>query len=696
MVKPKKSNIAGGFSDQSIKSLGKDGQRAQKVSKVVKDVENAESFSNFVSTKRSQASLGTRSPSIPSDEFFPSPTPSAVSPQLKAKKSKSFIRLKVSKSLTSIASRKHTSSALTNRSSDGSDQPWQIYKIIKKESSEKVQFEQSKSFEISSSSESEFVDEEGFAPGENDSSFHTELSSLFKSDGRMSASSDSNIRMRFNLLDGIRNLPDLDEISARSSSEHDLKRSESDMDLGKFRNPLTYSSSLTYTDGTLATDQYDEAMDDTMFPMSDESDAQGLAMISSSELESDDDIDWGSENKQDKSSIVPEFADITIGSVESIPKRVRQTVCVDSICENVLTEIVDQVVENLENEDLVRRKNLDKGKLLDRLREEVDDHFWEKYENDFLTKRMTEYYLRRFKYSLITPSTTSELNDAYRGRYMSALYELDRWMLKEREAEELLLAERDRLNTEFEQKKSEETEQFERLEKLFRNTIYGRAAPSDRLQNVTEGLLRQMRKKRDAISETRTVLIVKQHNYAYIKKKINNTDTLSGEVKIDTYLSTEQGVQDLANTLHNRNEELNRMYTLVKNKIHTISHMRCRRKLLGQKFRVAKVELLERRGQLLALRDRVHESNVLHNKLRAKIQQARFKSGLKSYPKLLADFDQTKKLVLMKRNDVKQLKKQQDNLIKKVDKIELEIQESCFSIQSKGTPKKKRMQYRNK
>ncbi|XP_037712477.1 uncharacterized protein LOC119548891 isoform X3 [Drosophila subpulchrella] len=211
-------------------------------------------------------------------------------------------------------------------------------------------------------------------------------------------------------------------------------------------------------------------------------------------------------------------------------------------------------------------------------------------------------------------------------------------------------------------------------------TIFCLPQASDRLKFVTETALSQMRKKRDLMSETRLVLIIKQHNNAYIKQKIDETETISGEVKMDTYLSTETDVQQLSNTLANRNAELHRMYALIKSKIHTTSHLRCRRKLLSRKFLVAKAELRKKQQQHLTLRDQLYTSNLKHNKLHAKIKEVRQKGGIMCYPKLLADFDLTVNLIMMKRDRVQELKEQHDSLLRKIDKLEFKIQESTFRL----------------
>jgi len=127
------------------------------------------------------------------------------------------------------------------------------------------------------------------------------------------------------------------------------------------------------------------------------------------------------------------------------------------------------------------------------------------------------------------------------------------------------------------------------------------------------------------------------------------------------------------------------MCTLVKTKIHTISHLRCRRKLLNRKFREAKDELRERQKRQIALRDEVYNCNLTHNKLLDQIKEVRREGGIMCYPKLLADFDRTEKFIAIKQASIVELKTQHDNLLKRIEKIELKILESNKSeIMSKS------------
>jgi len=72
---------------------------------------------------------------------------------------------------------------------------------------------------------------------------------------------------------------------------------------------------------------------------------------------------------------------------------------------------------------------------------------------------------------------------------VSALFELDLWLQREREAEEIYMAERDRLLGELEQMQSEDNERVEEMEQVIRNTIFCLPQASDRLKVVSSFFL---------------------------------------------------------------------------------------------------------------------------------------------------------------------------------------------------------------
>ncbi|XP_052852843.1 uncharacterized protein LOC128262557 [Drosophila gunungcola] len=701
MAKPKQSKSLGVNSktqDRSGTSSKTNAQlRPKRGPKIDKDVVEKVDISSVASplhVSKSQLSISTISMSSDS-EYAPSATgsgritPVSLQTSLRRrhiKKTTSAGRSRRnSKHSVSSVSKKKSFIGSVKRLSSFTVKPPSIYKIKKLSSKENVQaikFDTSAAITSSTESEdSEDIEEDLYVQSEGLDWTDPSTNVTFNGESQISVSPDLNIRRRFELLQGLRDIPDLEELGAIATPDLEqwiAVKEEDPLDAGRFRSPLARHSTSTLN--SPLTEPENEGITEAAWPPNFEPDAISLSLISTSELEYDDGSYWEPQ-RSPKLSLGPTFISDSFGTYEKSQPNSLVTLTIYEDVENYLAGLIEKVVEGFGNADAnVRTESLDKGKLLDRLVEEVDDNYWERYENEYLTKRLTEHHLRRSKYSLITPSTNASHNEANRRRHLSALYELDHWLQREREAEDIHMAERDRLLAELEQKQSEDEAQVEELEELIRRNILRRAQPSDRLKFIAENTLRQMRKKRDEMSEVRLVLIIKQHNNSLIEQKLNELETISEEVTMDTYLSTETDVHQLAHVLDTRNAELHRMHDKIKNKVHSISHLRCRRKLLSRKFLEVKKELRNKQTQQLALRDKLFTRNIIHNKLLAKIKEVRFKAGIMCYPKLLDDFDQTEKFILEKQDRVKELKAQHDILLRRIDIVESKIQLSKLSV----------------
>ncbi|OIC52954.1 hypothetical protein A7M48_22255 [Acinetobacter baumannii] len=68
---------------------------------------------------------------------------------------------------------------------------------------------------------------------------------------------------------------------------------------------------------------------------------------------------------------------------------------------------------------------------------------------------------------------------------MGALNELDHWLNRTRQAEQMHLAEKERLLSELERMQREDNEKIERLEEIFRSTLLRDSQPSERLRFVS-------------------------------------------------------------------------------------------------------------------------------------------------------------------------------------------------------------------
>ncbi|EDV58890.2 uncharacterized protein Dere_GG23725, partial [Drosophila erecta] len=449
--------------------------------------------SHITYVKSVVSTVSTRSHSTDSDEHFASTSASAWSSsvpisfsqrKMPNKLAKSIGKKKVRSSAISISSvaPKKSRSTIKKKLSN-IEEPFHLYKLKKLEAIDEAQLEIFHSnLHINSSTESV---EKTTDQSEGDK-IEPEGGNTTEHEDQMSVSSDSNIRMRFEFLQALKDIPDWDELAASRTmyqnqgidKENVEKQREQGVELEELRIPLARSSLASSVDSLVPNESTCEAL-----PSRNNAHVH-RSTPSPSGLESDDESDWGSQGMPYNPSHVPTFKDMSSGSWTSTssPKLIRSTFPVDQLVQRYLDGLIEKVVDVLVNTDYLREKNLDKSKLLDRLFQEVDDHHGQRYYNDLLTKRLTEHHLRRFKYSLVTPSTSSSIDEAHRRRYLGALNELDHWLHRERQAEEIHLAEKERLLAELERMQLEGNEKVERMEDIFRNTIFRDTQPSERLR----------------------------------------------------------------------------------------------------------------------------------------------------------------------------------------------------------------------
>lgn len=119
--------------------------------------------------------------------------------------------------------------------------------------------------------------------------------------------------------------------------------------------------------------------------------------------------------------------------------------------------------------------------------------------------------------------------------------------------------------------------------------------------------------------------------------------------------------------------ELTRMSNLITNKIHLISHLRCRRKLMSRKHRVAKIELLNLQKEFAVLRQKVHKGNLMRNKIFAQINECRRQGGIIHFPLLMKDYDDTLIYLEEKREVIKNLRRRRRKIERKINNVECSI-----------------------
>ncbi|BFF94438.1 uncharacterized protein DMAD_12067 [Drosophila madeirensis] len=402
--------------------------------------------------------------------------------------------------------------------------------------------------------------------------------------------------------------------------------------------------------------------------------AHSLAAVSSSEIEESDSfaddaelcVKFTEEEQAPfkQADFVFDSDEVEIAEHKIVPFELNPTIC------NFLAEIIDKVVAKAEKPERLLNQTLDKAKLMDALLEGADGHHIEHFINQYLTKRITDILVRRGKYSQVTPSKTADMNTNNQTRCRFALNELDFWLKREKLSIQVARDELQRLVVEENTKRTADDNLWQRLESLVNDTLLICPNVSDNLKMLAGNTIRRLSKMRDELSETRLNLILKQHTYSHIKMKIDKMDTISESLTMQKYLSVAAHVEILDRTLDSRNLSILKASNLINSKIHSVSHLRCRRKTLTRKLTAAQCVLESLKRQFKALRVKAYRCNKTHNKLLSELGNVRHKGGIMLYPLLIADYDQTVEAVGRKRSEIEALRAQHDSLLERLTAIE--------------------------
>ncbi|XP_034666786.1 uncharacterized protein LOC117900504 [Drosophila subobscura] len=470
---------------------------------------------------------------------------------------------------------------------------------------------------------------------------------------------DVELKNYVDMLNQLRDFPSWHELQL---NEEVAEEKAADMS-GSLRDPSAVSST-----GMADTETDHESVSEAQ-PSPLKLSAHSLAAVSSSEIEESDSFADDAEDEDEQApfkqaDLVFDSDEVEIAEHKIAPFELKPTIC------NFLDEIIGKVVAKAEKPERLLNQTLDKAKLMAALLQGADGHRIEHFINQYLTKRITDILVRRGKYSQVTPSKTAEMNTNNQRRCRFALNELDYWLKREKLSKQAARDELQRLGIEENTKRTQDDNLWQRLERLVDDTLLICPNVSDNLKMLAGNTIRRLSKMRDELSEARLNLILKQHTYSHIKMKIDKMDTISESLTMQKYLSVAAHVEILDRTLDSRNLSILKASNLINSKIHSVSHLRCRRKTLSRKLTAAQCLLESLKRQFKALRVKAYRCNKRHNKLLSELGNVRHQGGIMLYPLLMADYDQTVEAAGRKRSEIEALRAQHDSLLERLTAIE--------------------------
>ncbi|XP_037714908.1 uncharacterized protein LOC119550356 [Drosophila subpulchrella] len=340
---------------------------------------------------------------------------------------------------------------------------------------------------------------------------------------------------------------------------------------------------------------------------------------------------------------------------------------------NVVRELILDLIEetanksDYHNQETVLRAKYDKKKLLEGLQNILDTYMIEKYTNEMMTNRLTEYY-KRTRNARVFVSLSEENEKRYQARYFHALALLD--SLKERVnvAKQKHGVQMNRVILDLHSAQSVASITEERLEHLFHKYLV--RPDSDHLRRLVDRELRHMSVKRNEISDSRLFLITRKHTLAHIMDKITALDTLSDTVNIKDYISVQNEVFALQKKIEERNLDLKKVRTQFLMDVHLTRHNREKALALGEKFEVRKSLLKNAIDKQRLLRKRLYLVKLERIKMRQQTRELTYQGGILAMPSLMYDYDQTVERLKEKQETVAKLRETMKALQRRVDQVE--------------------------
>ncbi|XP_023031247.2 uncharacterized protein LOC6641608 isoform X2 [Drosophila willistoni] len=442
---------------------------------------------------------------------------------------------------------------------------------------------------------------------------------------------------RFTFLEAIMDLPDINDLS-ETMSEDLIPFKEEDID-----KPQQSYVAAIYNAASVGSDTRDvtsevldtEGFEYDTFIRRNSSDTESSIITLASLIESEDDSDDILEQKYAKplevtilditnsmKALKPRSSDLLIQEIEDeIEVPVVHEVVVD-ICHQFLNHIINDTVAYSEDYNNKLRRLLDKHKLMTKLSSLIGNYREEKYTNTRLEKLVSDYLLRKQRFSSL--SHRKERDSFYETRLTDALQELDRNLIAKKEIIEKRQTKTTILREQVEEARIHSEQRLYDFETLVKKTLCNRDG-NDHLKQTVHYLLKQMERFRNEMYEIRFTLCVAQHQFADMESQSLKMEDLGNGLNINEYLSTQAETETLASKIAEKNGDLKR---------------------LGEK------------------------GKLKHNKIMKEINELKSSGWLAHYPALKHDYDKTQNCVKKKKESIEKLREELDRLEHRLKQIE--------------------------
>ncbi|XP_030387119.1 uncharacterized protein LOC115633782 [Scaptodrosophila lebanonensis] len=340
------------------------------------------------------------------------------------------------------------------------------------------------------------------------------------------------------------------------------------------------------------------------------------------------------------------------------------------LANDLLQRIINEVVDRAERIDpkMFALKNLDKSKLMKNLIRELQLFICEKQINENLHSKIIDYCKRTKSFRLLSKNAEQK-ERVELDRFNSALNSLDHFKKCAAMAKKMNSYLMSSVLMDLAAVRSVAMSTEVDLENTIRKNLIRK--DSEFLSRIVNRELRLMNNVRNEISDARYDLLIRKHTLGRLNERIAKFEYINDELEMSQFISKQTEVLSLSKKIEERSTELRKMRTNYTNELHALAHMREKSSMLASSLEHAKGVYDRAVNDERKLRETLFKLKVERGKTRHESQDIAYNGGLLSNPSLMYDYDHTVEKLKKKYEIVKKLKKQQKQLIERVNRAEM-------------------------
>ncbi|ALC40071.1 CG31784 [Drosophila busckii] len=340
---------------------------------------------------------------------------------------------------------------------------------------------------------------------------------------------------------------------------------------------------------------------------------------------------------------------------------------IETVCENVLAELINWAVKRSEQHDLKLKRLLDKEKLWSKLSELIELYKDEQFKKQRLELLVTDYMHRKKRFVFIKKS--KQFDWLTYQRFLAGTVDLDHKLKRQLHTNRNSQQISSKLREQAEQARLVDEQRIFDFEQVVRQTLLFDDS-YEHLKLTVENTLRHMNSFRSDLSALRLILINTQHRLADIHRRSELLEDLGHGLTMREYMAKQSDTQALAEKINDRKNDLNRLNAKINFEVHALAHLKCKEQMCVRTWKRMqhKLKLLE--SWKRHYRELIYKGKLKHVKFMHDFYRAKNSGSLKHFPELMLDYDATEDALVLKRKSVDKLRQELNRLTRRIRHIE--------------------------